>query len=512
VLDGDTRAALTEHLKLLRRPVRLRFRADNQEASRLAHDLADLSPLIAVEPGTTADLEVIGEHPGPRFVGMPGGHEFTSFVLAVLHAGGHPAKEGADAMRKAAETVDRCDVELEFVTYYSQSCMNCPQVVQALNLLSVLSPRVRATAVDIAAAREDVERRGISAVPAVYLNDQPFVVGRVDAETLAVHIAEKLGAEQDATEDAKKTESRVVDLLVVGGGPAGTAAAVYAARKGLSVAVLSETWGGQLLDTEGIENLITGGPTTGRALARQLQENLDNNHVDRVHGRAEKLQPGRTRRWAVRTNNVTHEAETVLLAPGASWRTLGVPGEDTYRNRGVTFCPHCDGPLFNGKDIAVIGGGNSGLEAALDLSGTSRNVTVIEYGEHCKADRVLLDALARRANARIITNSETTAIIGDGTRVTAIALRDRRDGSTSELAVDGVFVQIGLLPNTGWLVGDVATNNLGEIITDGSGRTDRAGVYAAGDASDGARKQITTAVGEGAAAAITLFEDLAVQR
>lgn len=508
MLDEQTLSTLLGHLQLLRRPVRLEFDAENESAQRLAEKLTGVHPLLDVRVGSGATLVVgEGEQPGRIvFEGFPGGHEFSSLVLAILHVGGHPPREAGEELAALKSHLDSSRRTLEFVVYYSQSCMNCPDVVQALNTIAVQNPSVHVRAVDGAAAASEVERLGVKAVPAVYLGGEAFHSGRADLAEIATKITQHIGGTSQSGAILDEERS---DVLVIGGGPAGAAAAVYAARKGLSVTVAAERFGGQLLDTVGIENLVTSPSTTGHELARSLEENLERNSVRRKRAAAVELLPGRSARWRVSfASGAAAEADAVVLAPGASWRLLGVPGEQEYRNKGVTFCPHCDGPLFAGRDVAVIGGGNSGVEAALDLAGITRHVTVIEYSEQLRADAVLIDALRKKQNVTILTERETVEILGDSRQVTGLRLRDLGSGGTYDLAIDGVFVQIGLLPNTSWLGGTVNLNKRGEIIVDERGRTNLEGVVAAGDATTTPYKQITTAIGSGANAAIAAFEEM----
>jgi alkyl hydroperoxide reductase subunit F len=506
MLSEETLQALRGHMGLLRRPVVIGYDADDPAAQQLVRSLEGLSPLLRTSPGSESTLSVSEEGEAPRivFAGVPGGHEFTSLVLAILHVGGHPPRDGASDAARIRAIVEQTGRELTFTTYYSQSCLNCPDVVQALNTLAALVPGIRAVPVDGATASEEVNRLGVKAVPAVYLDGELFHSGRATMEEITTKILHTLGAakSESATEET-------AELLVIGGGPAGVTGAVYAARKGIEVTLAAERIGGQLLDTVGIENLVTTGPTTGPALTETLNENLHRNGVRIRKGRrARSLRAGATRRWRVEFENGSAvEADSVLLAPGARWRTLGVPGEEEYRNKGVTFCPHCDGPLFKAKRVAVIGGGNSGVEAALDLAGVAGHVTLIEFANSLRADAVLVEALERKENVTILTGRRTTEVLGDGAAVTALRLENHNGGHETTLDVDGVFIQIGLLPNTEWLQGAVALNERGEIPVDERGRTGLAGVLAAGDATDSPYKQITTAVGAGAAAAIAAFEE-----
>jgi alkyl hydroperoxide reductase subunit F len=439
-----------------------------------------------------------------EFAGVPLGHEFTSFVLAVLQAGGVPPRISDEVLRK----VRAVRGELRFETFYSQSCQNCPDVVQALNVLSVLNESVSHVAIDGAVFQEEVAARNVLAVPAVFLNGELFSSGRASLEELLL----KLGEEGDDAESFEHVEP--YDVLIVGGGPAGSSAAVYASRKGVRTGVVAARFGGQVLDTMSIENLVGVPHTDGPRLARSLEEHVREYDVDiRTPYAAKHLhQRGADGLFELELERGgSLKARSVVLAPGASWRTLGVPGEAEYRNRGVTFCPHCDGPLFKGERVVVVGGGNSGVEAALDLAGVVGHVTVLEYGAELRADMVLQDALRSRGNVSVVLNAQTVEVAGDGSRVSGVRYIDRVSGAGVTVDARGVFIQIGLVPNTSWLDGVVAMNERGEIVVDDRGRTSLEGVFAAGDATTAPYKQIVTALGSGATAALGAFEHLTLE-
>jgi alkyl hydroperoxide reductase subunit F len=428
------------------------------------------------------------------------GHEFTSLVLALLQVGGYPPKVEQSVIDQAKAL----EGDFEFTTYISLSCQNCPDVVQALNLISVLNPRVRHTMVDGALFEQEVAAHNIRSVPAIYLNGQPFGQGRMDAE----QILAKLDKGAAARAAAQMNKEAPYDMLIVGGGPAGASAAIYAARKGIRVAVAAERFGGQVLDTLGIENLISVEHTEGPQLARALEKNVRDHEVPIFNlQRAAELIPGElhTVRFA---SGGELKARSVILATGARWRELGVPGEAQYRNHGVAYCPHCDGPLFKGKPVAVVGGGNSGVEAAIDLAGIVKHVTLIEYADTLRADAVLVNRLRSLPNVAIITGAQTSEVVGDGSQVTALRYVDRASGAAHELALDGVFVQIGLIPNTDWLKGAVALSSRGEIEVDARGQTSVPGVFAGGDCTTTPFKQIVVALGEGSRAALGAFEHM----
>jgi alkyl hydroperoxide reductase subunit F len=384
------------------------------------------------------------------------------------------------------------------------SCQNCPDVVQALNLMSVLNPRVRHTMVDGALFEQEVAAHNIRSVPTVFMNGKQFGQGRMTVEEILAKLDQ--GAAQRAA--AKLNAAAPYDVLIVGGGPAGAAAAIYAARKGIRVAVAAERFGGQVLDTMGIENLISVAHTEGPQLARELEQNVRANNVEIFNlQRATELVPGELHQLRF-ASGASLKAKAVILATGARWRNLGVPGENEYRNRGVAYCPHCDGPLFKGKDVAVVGGGNSGVEAAIDLAGIVKHVTLIEFAPALRADAVLVNKLASLPNVKIITNAETSEVIGDGQQVTALRYKDRATGASHDLALAGVFVQIGLVPNTDWLKGTIRLSPRGEIEADARGQTSVEGVYAAGDCTTVPYKQIVVAMGEGTRAALGAFEHM----
>ncbi len=439
-----------------------------------------------------------------RFAGIPLGHEFTSLVLALLQVGGHPPRVTADVI----DQIRHIEGEFQFETYYSLSCQNCPDVVQALNLMAVLNPGIHHVAIDGALFQAEVDERQVMSVPSVYLNGKLFASGRMGVEEILAKI--DTGA---AFREAEKISAREpFDVLVVGGGPAGAAGAIYAARKGIRTGVAAERFGGQVLDTMGIENLISVAETEGPKLARALEENVRDYKVDIMNlQRASALLP------AVDAGGL-HEirfdsgaslkAKTIIVATGARWRELNVPGEKEYRNRGVAYCPHCDGPLFKGKRVAVIGGGNSGVEAAIDLAGLVAHVTLLEFADQLRADAVLQRKLFSLPNVTVITSAQTSEVLGDGAKVTGIAYKDRVSGDPCVVALDGVFVQIGLLPNSDWLKGTLELSPQGEVITDNKGRTSVPGVFAAGDVTNVPYKQIVIAMGDGARASLSAFDHL----
>lgn len=431
------------------------------------------------------------------------GHEFTSLVLALLQVGGHPSKASAEVI----EQIQALEGEFNFETYFSLSCQNCPDVVQALNLMAVLNPNVRHVAIDGALFQDEVESRKIMAVPSIYLNGEVFGQGRMGLEEIIGKIDTNAGARQAEKINAKEA----FDVLVVGGGPAGAAAAIYAARKGIRTGVAAERFGGQVLDTLAIENFISVQETEGPKLATALEEHVKQYDVDIMNlQRGEALIPAAEGGLhEVRlAGGASLKAKTVILATGARWREMNVPGEQEYRGRGVAYCPHCDGPLFKGKRVAVIGGGNSGVEAAIDLAGIVAQVTLIEFDSQLRADAVLQRKLRSLPNVNVITSALTTEVLGNGEKVTGLRYKDRTTDEQHEVALEGIFVQIGLLPNTDWLKGTVELSPRGEIIVDAKGQTSIPGVFAAGDVTTVPYKQIVIAVGEGAKASLAAFDHL----
>ncbi len=483
--------------------------AKSQEMLELLNSIAALSDKITVVEG--ADPRVpsfairrAGSDVQVRFAGLPMGHEFNSLILALLQVGGHPAKESQDLI----DAVQALDGDYQFETYFSLSCQNCPDVVQALNLMSVLNPRIKHVAIDGALFQDEVEGRQIMAVPAIFLNGQPFAQGRMDM----AQIVAKLDTGAQARDAEKIKAKDVFDVLVVGGGPAGAAAAVYAARKGIRTGVAAERFGGQVLDTMDIENLISVPHTEGPKLGAALEAHVKQYDVDIMNlQRAEALIPAASPGGLIEirlANGAALKSRSVILSTGARWRTMNVPGEDQYRNKGVAFCPHCDGPLFKGKRVAVIGGGNSGVEAAIDLAGIVAHVTLVEFDSQLRADAVLQAKLRSLPNVRIITSAQTTEVLGDGAKVTGLTYKDRVGGDVHTVELEGIFVQIGLVPNTEWLKGVVELTPRGEIVVDAKGQTSVPGVFAAGDATTVPYKQIIIAMGEGAKAALSAFDHL----
>ncbi|QAU33019.1 alkyl hydroperoxide reductase subunit F [Janthinobacterium sp. 17J80-10] len=511
MLETNLKTQLKAYLEKVTLPIEITANIDGTEASRemqgLLTDIATLSDKITLKETSDAAVRApsfainrAGSDMGIRFAGIPMGHEFTSLVLALLQAGGHPPKLDADVI----EQIRALEGEFVFETYISLSCQNCPDVVQALNLMAVLNPNIRHVMVDGALYQDEVEKRQIMAVPTVVLNGEVFGQGRMGTEEILARI--DTGASARAAE--KLAQKDVFDVLVVGGGPAGAAAAIYAARKGINTGVVAERFGGQVLDTMAIENFISVKETEGPKLAVALEQHVKEYAVDIMNvQRAEKLVAGDIIEVQL-ASGATLKARSVILATGARWRQMNVPGEEQYRNKGVAYCPHCDGPLFKGKRVSVVGGGNSGVEAAIDLAGIVAHVTLLEFGSELRADAVLQRKLYSLPNVTVITDAQTTEVTGDGNKVNGLKYIDRKSGAAHAIDLEGIFVQIGLLPNTEWLKGTVALSNRGEIEVDARGQTSVPGVFAAGDATTVPFKQIIIAMGEGAKASLSAFDHL----
>nr|WP_289055126.1 alkyl hydroperoxide reductase subunit F [uncultured Psychrobacter sp.] len=445
---------------------------------------------------------------GIVFSGIPGGHEFTSLVLAILQAGGHTLKldEGIQKLIK------RFNKPLQFQTYVSLSCHNCPEVVQALNQFAILNDDISNEMIDGGLFQEQVEANNIQGVPAVFLNGKPFANGLIDTAKLIEKLQEQfpdLLAEAGADEDQLEQQ----DVTIIGAGPAGVAAAIYTARKGLKVTMVADRIGGQVKDTQDIENLISVPLTTGNELSANFEKHLREYNITlKEHVSVKEIGETVEENYSIHLNTgESFETRSIILATGAQWRKLGVPGEEENIGQGVAYCAHCDGPFFKGKDIAVIGGGNSGVEAALDLAGIVNHVTVLEFADDLKADQVLINKAKEKDNIEFITNAATQEIKATDNKVTSIVYQDRSTGETHERDLSGVFVQIGLVPNTDFVKGFVDLNRFGEIEIDERCRTDRKGIFACGDVTTVPFKQINIAMGEGSKAALSAFEYLVMQ-
>ncbi|MCR5882713.1 alkyl hydroperoxide reductase subunit F [Rhizobacter sp. J219] len=514
MLDANLTAQLKAYLERVREPFEMVASLDDSQNARdmreLLEEITQLSPQITLRTdGQDARrplfaLNRVGANMSLRFAAIPLGHEFTSLVLALLWVGGHPPK----AEPEVIEQIKALDGDYTFEVYMSLTCHNCPDVVQALSLMAVLNPKVKVTIVDGGLFQQEVDERQIMAVPAVFLNGEMFASGRMTVEEIVAKLDTKSGEREAAKLDAREP----YDVLVVGGGPAGAAAAVYAARKGIRTGVAAERFGGQVNDTLAIENYISVLETDGPKFAMSLEQHVKAYDVDVINlQRAEKLIPASQPGGLIEVQFASGgslKSKTVIISTGARWRNVNVPGEQEYKNKGVAYCPHCDGPLFKGKRVAVIGGGNSGVEAAIDLAGVVSHVTLFEFADKLRADAVLVKKLQSLPNVVIHTNAQTTEITGDGQKVNGLTYTDRASGESKHVELEGVFVQIGLVPNTEWLKGTLELSRFGEIVVDAKGATSVPGVFAAGDVTTVPFKQIIIAAGDGAKAALGAFDHL----
>ena len=525
MLDDTLKSQLAGYLERVSQPFEMVASLDDSDNSRDTRALLETIQSLRADKisvrfdGTDArkpsfSLKRTGSDSSLRFAGLPLGHEFTSLVLALLWTGGHPPKVEDEVLTQIKALVPPDGGEFNFEMYMSLTCHNCPDVVQALSLMAIFNPKVKTTVIEGGAFQQEVTEREIMAVPMVFLNGALFGSGRMTVE----EIVAKLDSGAAARDAAKLSAKAPYDVLIVGGGPAGAAAAVYAARKGIRTGVAAERFGGQTNDTLGIENYPsvqeTDGPKFAAALEAQTRSyGVDIMNLQLADGLVPAQEPGGLIEVKL-ANGGALKARTVILSTGARWRNVNVPGETQYKNKGVAYCPHCDGPLFKGKDVAVIGGGNSGVEAAIDLAGVVKHVTVFEFMPELKADAVLVKKLHSLANVTVRTNAQTVSISGadasgmDTGKVTGMRYKDRATGVEHDIALEGVFVQIGLVPNTEFLRGTVELSKFGEIIVDAKGHTNVPGVFAAGDCTTIPFKQIVIAAGEGSKAALSAFDHL----
>ena len=514
MLEASLKTQLQTYLHNLRTPIRLIATLDASpkaaEMRELLVEIAELSDMVTFDDSgsdaRTPSFVVAkqGQTRGVRFAAIPLGHEFTSLVLALLWTGGHPPKVEPEVL----EQIKALDADMNFEVYMSLSCHNCPDVVQAATLMAIFNPRISTTVIDGGMYQAEVDARQVMAVPMVFMNDALFASGRMTLE----EIVGKLDSHSGQRDAAKLSAKEAFDVLIVGGGPAGAAAAVYAARKGIRVGVAAERFGGQVNDTMAIENYISVLETDGPKFAAAMEAQVRHYEVDIMNlQRAERIIPASEAGGLIGVqlaNGGTLQAKSVILSTGARWRNVNVPGEAQYKNKGVAYCPHCDGPLFKGKRVSVIGGGNSGVEAAIDLAGVVQHVTLVEFADALKADAVLVNKLKSLANVTIHVNAQTTEITGDGTKVNGLRYKDRATEQEHHVALDGVFVQIGLVPNTEFLKGTLELSRFGEIVIDAKGHTSLPGVFAAGDCTTVPYKQIVIAAGDGAKAALSAFDYL----
>ncbi len=504
-LDAEIKSQLNQYLQLVENDLLLKVSAGSDDVSKemlaLVEELASMSSKITVEKAElnrtpSFSINRVGEETGVTFAGVPLGHEFTSLVLALLQVSGRAPKVDQSVI----DQIKKIDGEYHFETYVSLTCHNCPDVVQALNIMSVLNPNITHTMIDGAAFKEEVESKNVMAVPAVFLNGEFWNGGRISLQEIIAKLGEGLSAEDLADKDP-------YDVLVVGGGPAGASAAIYTARKGIRTGIVAERFGGQVLDTLSIENFISVKATEGPKLAQALEEHVKEYDIDVIDlQRAKRLEKKDLFEIELE-NGAVLKSKSVIISTGARWRNVNVPGEQELKNKGVAYCPHCDGPLFAGKDVAVIGGGNSGIEAAIDLAGIVKHVTVLEFAPELKADQVLQERVNSLPNVTVVTNAATQEITGTD-NVNGITYTNRETGEEHHVELQGVFVQIGLVPNTEWLEGTLERNAIGEIIVDKRGATTIPGVFAAGDCTDSAYNQIIISMGSGATAALGAFDYL----
>lgn len=505
MLDKDIKAQLHQYLELLENDIVLKVSTGSDDVSNdmlnLVNEIASMSSKISVEETElerTPSFSVnrVGDDTGVVFAGIPLGHEFTSLVLALLQVSGRAPKVDQSII----DQVKNINGEYHFETFVSLSCHNCPDVVQALNIMSVLNPNITHTMIDGAINKEEAESRNVRAVPAVFLNGEFWNGGRITIQEILSKLGEGPSAEEFEDKDP-------FDVLVVGGGPAGASAAIYAARKGIRTGIVAERFGGQVLDTLSIENFISVKATEGPKLAQALEEHVKEYNIEVMDlQRAKRLEKKDLFEIELE-NGAVLKSKSVIISTGARWRNINVPGEQELKNKGVAYCPHCDGPLFEGKDVAVIGGGNSGIEAAIDLAGIVKHVTVLEFASEIKADQVLQERLNSLPNVTVITNAATNEITGTD-NVTGLTYTDRETGEEHHVESEGVFIQIGLVPNTEWLEGTLERNQIGEIIVDKRGAASIPGVFAAGDCIDSAYNQIIISMGSGATAALSAFDYL----
>lgn len=484
--------------------------ANQSELSDMVRDLAKTSSKIVVK-----ESDEVSEVPkltlyyknaptGINFKGVPGGHEFTSLVLAILNVDG----KGKLPDEGIIERVKRLKGKIDLKTYISLSCENCPEVVQALNLMSLFNPNITHTMIDGGLVQDEISRLGIQGVPSVVNGDKLLSSGKIGLVDLITKLEKEFGVDESVKADPTKLDLGKFDVVVLGAGPGGASAAIYSARKGLKTAIIAEKIGGQVQDTKGIENLTSVKYTEGPRLAAQLLEHINVYDIKFFeHRKIKTIENGESKKLVLESGEFL-ETKSLIVSTGAKWRELGIPGEKEYLGRGVAFCPHCDGPYFKGKDIAVIGGGNSGVEAAIDLAGIVKSVTVFEFMPTLKADKVLVDKLESLPNVKVLRNARTNRVIGDNGKVTALEYEDRTNGELKALELDGIFVQIGLIPNSSFMKGIVEINKSGEIVVDDKCRTNVPGIYAAGDVTNVPYKQIIIAMGEGAKAGLACYEDL----
>ena len=511
MLDDNIKSQLKAYFEKIVTPITLTASLDQSPAAaqmlELLNEVAEQSEKITIKTDGKVNnvpsftVGKTGEEARITFSGLPMGHEMTSFILAILQASGYPPKVEEDIIAR----IRKLDGKFRFQTFISLSCHNCPDVVQALNLMAALNPNVEHEMIDGALFQNLVDQYQIMAVPTVILNGEVYGQGRMGVE----EIIAKLDAGNPKEEAAKLNAKGDFDVLVIGGGPAGAAAAIYAARKGIRTGIVAERFGGQVMDTLGIENFISVSHTEGPKLVQALEQHVKSYEVDIMNLQsASKISKTHDGLEIEIANGAVLKSKAVIISTGARWREMSVPGEQEYRNKGVAYCPHCDGPLFKGKRVAVIGGGNSGVEAAIDLAGLVSHVTLIEFDHQLRADAVLQKKLFSLPNITVIKSALTKEVLGDGNKVNGLRYQDRTNNAEHTIELEGIFVQIGLLPNTEWLKGTIDLSPRGEIIVDPKGETSLPGVFAAGDCTTIPYKQIIIAMGDGAKASLGAFDYL----
>ncbi|NNH37322.1 alkyl hydroperoxide reductase subunit F [Acinetobacter terrae] len=514
MLDQNTSAQLKTLLQRLESPIELVASLDSSDKSdkikELVTEVAALSDQVTVRfDGTNKrtpsfGIAKVGEQPRVNFAGLPMGHEFTSLILALLQVSGYAPKVSDEVLAQ----IKGLNLTSDFEVFVSLSCHNCPDVVQALNLIAINNPGATATMIDGAFFQDEVEQRKIMAVPMLFQNGEHIGQGRMTLE----EIVAKLDSGSSAKDAEKLNAKGAFDVLVIGGGPAGNTAAIYAARKGIQTGIVAERFGGQVMDTMDIENYTSVQKTQGPKFAAEMEAHVRAYDVDIMNLQKVAAIKGadETANGLVEVtleNGAKLESKTIILSTGARWREMNVPGEQEYKTRGVAYCPHCDGPLFKGKRVAVIGGGNSGVEAAIDLAGIVEHVTLVEFDTKLRADQVLQDKLNSLPNTTVIMNALSTEVVGDGSQVTALKYKDRATDEIKTIELAGIFVQIGLLPNTDFLkASNVELSNRGEIVINERNETNVKGVFAAGDCTTVPYKQIIIATGEGAKASLSAFD------
>ena len=512
-LDLAIKNQLQEYMTRLVNPIKLVAYVDENSSSNemieMLEEVASLSEKITLSKEADVSKRIPSfeinrekEITGITFAGIPSGHEFTSFVLALLQASGYPVKIDAEKIEQIKNIKDK----FHFETYISLSCHNCPDVVQALNVMSIINPNISHVMIDGALFQKEVEDKQIMAVPTIYLNGKPFGQGRMELD----EIVNKIDSSASLKEAEKISKKETYDVLVIGGGPAGASAAIYSARKGIRTGVIAERFGGQVMDTMSIENFISVKETEGPKLVQALEQHVKEYEVDIMNlQRAKSVQKNDLNSlFEIELENGGKlKSKSVIVATGARWRELNVPGEKEFKGKGVAYCPHCDGPLFKGKHVAVIGGGNSGVEAAIDLANIVGHVTLFEFASELKADHILQKRLYSLSNVDVILDAQTTEVIGTD-KVSGMIYLDRKSNEKKTIELEGIFIQIGLLPNTDFVKNIVDLSRFGEIIVDNHNQSSLPGLFAAGDVTTVPYKQIIIAMGEGARASLGAFDYL----